>query len=197
MLSWRSVENLIKFIIGNRFPAFNFSPSLGSHSEEKKNSLERFFIFEKAIAHCQQQNTQSIHNGSTRVQKSAFWFEKKGKQIATRPMNLCHVLVSQKRVIKGVAYELIGSFSLRKKEKSIASTVFFVLSVINLWSRMEKNESLLVIAYRFGTADKSNERTLHNEIKALSISLFAQCEFGHKEIQLLYHFPRIFSFLRR
>lgn len=150
MFSWRSVENLIKLVIGNHLPAFNFPLRLFRFQKEE-NSLKMCFHIWKGHCTSSTTTTQSIHNGSTRVQKSAFWFEKKGKQIATRPMlyepMLRFGVAKCKRVLKGVAYELIGSFSLWKKEKSISSsTVFFVLSVINLRSGVEKSESLLVIA---------------------------------------------------
>lgn len=117
-----------------------------------------------------------------------------GKQIATQPMNLCHALVSQshERVSKGVAYQLIGSFRGFEKSMGKSSISSCSLSVINL--RSGKSVSLLSLCA--GSADKSNDRAQWDSGSIFSPSTM---KFRHKEIQLLYHFPRIFveSFFSR
>lgn len=120
-------------------------------------------------------------------EKSAFWFESECKQIAARPMQCFFVSQKcKKRVKQGVAYQLIGSFEAQKVKKKIDGTLILPLPML---SRLSACQRILVISTRFGIADKSKRgSTMRLELREREE---AQWDLQHKEIQLLYHFPRI------
>lgn len=108
--------------------------------------------------------------------KSAFWFERRvNKSQHDLWTYATFFLVSQKckRVIKGVAYELIGSFSIAEKGKINSIDCFFVLSVINLRSGMERTNPCLLSRIALALQINQMFGTLHNEIKLWAFRFFS------------------------
>lgn len=138
-----AAEDLIKFIIGK---------CTQKRAERRRDGQKLFFPIRSTNIFPDKSeplNNLFIMEARGRLHtKSAFWFAKKGKQIAVyEPMQRCRVGKKAKGFIKGVAYQLIGSFLRQKRQTSAqrkSINAFFELSLINLRNEREKKGILVI-----------------------------------------------------